>query len=1018
MESFEISEKDLEEENELFNDPESRRKRKRFTKEDAIYGIWKESNSEEEDYNINNNYSKGKYNTGISFVKGQLTNNNNNSNNYSDSSSSSSDENFKSISDSDNDDSSDSDSDNDSKNSKKDDDKMDEDTNETSTSSFQGLGFGNSAGQGLGFGNSTGQGLGFGNSTGQGLGFGNSTGQGFGFGNSEQSLKSNNNAASSMVVPTEFSSSKNKKEKKRKEKTYNSTATYKPKLKVDKDFGKFEQYTKGIGLKLLMKQGYVPGEGLGVNKDGITAPIDVKLRPKGQGLSFNNFDEMTENDKIQQKEYKKKYAAELKAKGIKMDIGLDEIDENVIEEENELEARPKTEAWKKGKKNKKKVTLYKTVDEIIREEAELSDKMSNIIQPQPMKIVDMTKKEVRIISDTSQLSSDNKISIDKYFEINEHLPELRHNIKLITDLTQADLMYILKQLKIEETKRKSLEQRYSQKAEQLKLGKIKIEKVKKIDSIMKEIKNIYQEIMKEFKLLEKRKILNQYQSENPTNNKELTEVQKVFSNIKNNILTVKDGNELFTILDKRFSQLESEYEIFFEFKLDRLLVSVINPIFKKMLLNWNPLEDRYLCIDYFIKWKKLLLIKSQDEKNDNDSSYLFILSSQKDMTCFESLLYNNWLPKIRQTINNDWDPKNPDSLIKLLEEWEVILPQWLKNNIIEQLIIPKLKFEVDHWIPQNYFKDSSNNNIPLHSYLIPWLVVIDEDKMHLHLFEIVKNKLIVYLHNKPFLETENDGGKFILQNLCSWLEVLTKEDFTDILTQCVLPELVRHLRYNFFINPAKQDIQPLMQVLSWSEFVPEMLMTKIITSEFFPKWYKILAMWLKSGEESGNEPNYNEIAAWYKSWKDILKDINGLDIYWKQGLDMMNQGPSCKIPIINSLDDEPLLSNTKISQLMNNNSQQEKPKGKLKPQLSLKEYIEKELEKEDCLLEPSRIIHESGKTLYNIIKVYYEPISKKKTIYNLYIDDGVLFIKLAKSEANNYMPIGINDLIEKIRKLT
>ena len=39
-------------------------------------------------------------------------------------------------------------------------------------------------------------------------------------------------------VPKEFSSSKNKSEKKRREKSNNST--YKQKLKVDKNFGKFE----------------------------------------------------------------------------------------------------------------------------------------------------------------------------------------------------------------------------------------------------------------------------------------------------------------------------------------------------------------------------------------------------------------------------------------------------------------------------------------------------------------------------------------------------------------------------------------------------------------------------------------------------------------------------------------------------------------------------------------------------------------------------------------------------------
>ncbi|ORX41669.1 TFP11-domain-containing protein [Piromyces finnis] len=1001
MESFEISERDLEEENELFNDPESRRKRKRFTKEDAIYGIFKGSDSEDEvDYKSNNIYSKNKYNTGISFVKGQLTNN---ISNKSPSNSSSDDENYSRNSDSDSDNNSNS-SNSDTENEN---DNMEEDiNNESSISGNQGLGFGNSAGQGLGFGNSAGQGLGFGNSAGQGLGFGNSAGQGLGFSNNNDNIN----------VPTEFSSSKNKKEKKKKEKSNYPTSTYKSKLKVDKNFGKFEEHTKGIGLKLLMKQGYVPGEGLGVNKDGITAPIDVKLRPKGQGLSFNNFDEMTENDKIQQKEYKKKYATELKAKGIKMDIGLDEIDENLMEEEeNELEARPKTEAWKKGKKNRKKITLYKTVDEIIREESEIVEKNLNV--PQPLKIIDMTKKEVRILSDSSQLSSDNKISMDKYFEINEHLPELRHNIKLITDLTQTDLMYILKQLKVEETKRKGLEEKYSKKSEEIKSEKVRIEKVKKIDSIIKEVKQISQDITKEFKLLEKRKVLSQYQTDQPINKNDMTEVQAIFTNIKDNIFTANDGNKLFSLLDKKFLQLESDYDLFLEFKLDRLLVTVIAPIFKKMIANWNPLEDRYLCLEYFIKWKKLLLVKSSENNNENDSSYLFIMTSQKGMTCFESLLYSSWLPKIRQLVNNDWDPRNPESLIKLLEEWEIILPQWLKNNIIEQLIIPKLKLEVNNWMPQIYFKNpESNNTIPLHSYLLPWLVVIDEERMHLHLFETVKNKLIVFLHNRPFLENEKDGGKFILQNLCSWLEVLTKEDFMDILTQCVLPELVRHLRYNFFINPAKQDIKPLMQVLAWSEFVPEMLMTKVVSTEFFPKWYKILAMWLKSGEENGNEPNYNEIVAWYKSWKDTLKDIKGLDDYWKLGLDMMNEGANCKIPTINSLsDDQPLLSNIKVSQLMDNNTQ-EKQKTKSKPQLSLKEYLEKELEKEDCLLEPSRIIHESGKTLYNIIKVYYEPVSKKKTIYNLYIDDGVLFVRLVKSESNNYIPIGINELIEKIKK--
>lgn len=57
------------------------------------------------------------------------------------------------------------------------------------------------------------------------------------------------------------------------------------------DIGTFERHTRGIASKMMAKMGYVPGQGLGKQKQGISRPIDNKLRPKNMGLGFGDFTE-------------------------------------------------------------------------------------------------------------------------------------------------------------------------------------------------------------------------------------------------------------------------------------------------------------------------------------------------------------------------------------------------------------------------------------------------------------------------------------------------------------------------------------------------------------------------------------------------------------------------------------------------------------------------------------------------------------------------------------------------------
>lgn len=70
----------------------------------------------------------------------------------------------------------------------------------------------------------------------------------------------------------------------------NPTISAKPAVLM-KDLGKWEKHTKGFGKKMLEKMGF-KGR-LGAKENGISAAVEVKVRPAQLGLGFGEFEEVT-----------------------------------------------------------------------------------------------------------------------------------------------------------------------------------------------------------------------------------------------------------------------------------------------------------------------------------------------------------------------------------------------------------------------------------------------------------------------------------------------------------------------------------------------------------------------------------------------------------------------------------------------------------------------------------------------------------------------------------------------------
>lgn len=195
----------------------------------------------------------------------------------------------------------------------------------------------------------------------------------------------------------------------------------------------FSKLGGSFGARMLGKMGWKAGMGLGVTGEGIAAPVESKLRPKGMGLAFKGFREKTEQSKVEARRRGEvvsddEETPKAKKKG-KKGIGKGET----------------SDAWKKAKKVRVKVE-HKTYEQIIAEAGEEAP-------PAIGQIIDATGATVRTVRDIQrslayndyyqprEVASIADLSLASWTPTTEpmRLPELRHNLRLINEACKSDL---------------------------------------------------------------------------------------------------------------------------------------------------------------------------------------------------------------------------------------------------------------------------------------------------------------------------------------------------------------------------------------------------------------------------------------------------------------------------------------------------------------------------------------------------------------------------------------------------